>query len=187
MKISINDIDPRFDLNIQGNEPWLARLYEDFPVESGPKPVLKGDLRLTSEEGGSILVTGQLSYAPMLGCSRCDKPIGWPLDLKVDVRFYPAGVNEAPREKNLSRAELDAYYIEDAAVDVEVLINDTVQTGLPSRILVTSKDGKACGICKDDLTIDQVYGTPADGGAVKKGDSKPESPFAALKGLKLPK
>jgi uncharacterized metal-binding protein YceD (DUF177 family) len=164
--------------HLRGDEPWLDRLYADFPPPAGGEaPRLTGPLTLTAEEGGSVHVRGHLAYVPFVACSRCAVPIPWPLDLEVDARFYPEDVNPAPREKNLSAADLDAYSLQDGAVDLEEVVNDAVQTGLPSQILLTTEDGDSCRVCKADLTDDRVFGTDEKEGA---------SPFAALKGLKLP-
>lgn len=178
MKLSTNDICPRYDLHITGDEPWLARLYADFPVTTGPAPKLTADLHFLAEEGDSIRATGRVRYAPMVGCSRCDHPIPRSIDAPVDVRFYPEGVNEQPREKNLSRADLDAYYIQDYSLDIEELINDTVQTALPTTILDTNESDGLCKTCQAEVAAGEAIGG--------QEAAKPTSPFAVLKGLKLP-
>ncbi len=173
MRIHVTDIAPEAKLAITGDEPWLKKLYEDFPVEDdGPAPKLTGSLVLRREEGGSIKVTGHLEYAPMVSCSRCTKPILWPLAVEVEERFLPAAANPMRRDMNLSSADLDAYYLEEQQVDVEGLINDLVQTELPLR-LTPAEDNGSCRVCHADVSDERVFGQGQAEG----------SPFAVLKQL----
>lgn len=185
MKISINDLNPSRRLPISGSETWLARLYGDFPAPEGSAPPITGELELTRDDGGCVTVTGALNYAPFLPCSRCAKPLPWPLRMEVEARYYPEDVNPAPREKNLSKADLDAYYLIDHAVDLEELVNDAVQTALPSQILSVDGNGENCAVCQEDVSTPYVYIEDE----TKKPGAEPDekaSPFAVLKGLKLP-
>lgn len=180
MRIHIHDLKPDMNVHIDGTEPWLDRLYADFPAQNDQqsRPRIVGDLTLTLEEAGSVLVTGNLSYTPIVSCSRCDLGISWPLSFRLSVRYLPENVNISSKERTLTSADLDAYYLEDNEIDLEGLINDTVQTALPNRVIATTDDGSACRICEADLTNSQVYG--------QKDDNDASSPFAALKNLKLP-
>ena len=181
MRVHLFDIKPTKQVQILGTESWLDRIYADFPAtEDGRKerPQISGTLTLQLEESGSVLVTGHIDYAPVVSCTRCDLGIPWPLHFDLSTRFLPDPVNEdSSRERLLTTAELDAYYLESDEVNLEALINDTVQTGIPAHILATTDDGANCRICLTDLTEPQAYG---------ERDSADLSPFAALKGLKLP-
>ena len=179
MRIHIDELRPARTLALAGDEPWLDRIYTDFPAPAGEAaPRLTGELQLRREEGGSVLVTGRIDYAPFVGCSRCDRLINWPLGLPVEARFLPETANDQPKEKNLSRADLDAYYLENYEVDVEGLLNDVIQTALPIAPVPATEDGDACRICSADLTGERVYGDGDD-------EEASASPFSVLKGLKL--
>ena len=180
MRLAVSSISEQTVIEIRGDEPWLEPLYRDFPLPggAGERATLTGRLEFRLEEAGSVMVTGTLTYAPIVTCSRCDKALAWPLRCEVSTRFLPEQVNDMPREKNLSRDDLDAYFLDSHAVDVELLVNDTVQMALPTQFLATDPSGQNCRICAVQLDTEQVYGSakePAE-----------KSPFAALKGLKLP-
>ena len=171
MHIQINDINPELHVKIQGLEPWLERIYVDFPTAPGcERPLLTADLDLVHEDSGLIRVAGLIEYAPQLRCSRCELPVSWPMRLEVAARFLPEQVNEPPRDRSLNRSDLDAYYIEQAQVDLETLINDLVQTEVPSQTY------EACPTCRSTAHQDRIYTT---------SNAEDASPFAALKGLKL--
>lgn len=179
MRLAVAEIIGTRVVEIQGREPWLDALYRDFPLPEadGTSSLLTATLRLRVEESGSVHVTGRLSYAPVVSCSRCDKTIGWPIDCDLDVRFLPEQANDLEREKNLSAGDLDAYFLDGDEVDLEQLITDAVQTALPSRFVLADAKGENCRVCKVSITDERVYGTAEDAGSA--------SPFAALKGLKL--
>jgi uncharacterized metal-binding protein YceD (DUF177 family) len=174
MKIHTRELHPELELDVKGDEPWLARIYGDFPVPSGAEiPKITGQVQLRLEEAGTVVARGELSYAPFVHCSRCELPIPWPLALSLNVRYSPAFASET-RDKTLSRAELDEYFLQDDQLDLEELINDTVQTSLPSRLSPLNEEGTACSICHQSVSGELVYGRPEE---TAKGK---ESPFARL-------
>lgn len=185
MRIALKNLTPTLSLDLTGAEPWLERIYADFPVPGGQAqaPRLTGRLTLALDEAGTVRVHGKLSYAPEVPCNRCGQPLSMPLAIAVDARFLPAELNPAKdpdrkREHNLSRYELDAYYIEDDSVDLEMLINDAVYEELPTHAAHSEGDGTACGKLAEGEEDVQVYGAPPPPEA--------RSPFARLKDLKLP-
>lgn len=177
MRIHVNDLNPEMNLAISGSEEWLSRIYADFPLspEEGVKPRAEGNLKLILEEGGTVLVRGKVRYAPVVNCGRCEKGIPFPLDLKIDMRFFPETLQDDSPEVNLATGDLDTYYLDKGFADIEGLINDTIQTAIPNRLVLTAEDGKACQICGIDLSEDRLFGAEA----------KEASPFAVLKDLKL--
>ncbi len=179
MRISIRDLNPSLSLKIAGTEPWLARLYADFPLAEAP---LTGQLEVTYDDGaGTVAVTGHVDYQPTLECARCAKGIPWAFSLDVDAQFVAAELKPQDKELNLSESDLDTYYLEDDAVDLEQLLNDVVQTAVPARAVKSNEDETQCLVCEEDLTTTRLYSSDPT-----VADAKPESPFAALKGLKVP-
>ena len=180
MRLGLSVISERTPVIIRGDEPWLERIYKDFPLAevAGGRPLLTAKLELTAEESGAVLVVGEVSYAPRVNCSRCALVMNWPMHIDVRVRFLPEQANETPKEKTLSRDELDVYFLDDHSVDIEQLIIDTIETATPTRFLPLAEDGHSCRVCKVDTRTEQVYGA-----GVEADES---SPFSVLKGLKLP-
>ena len=183
MRVQLKNMTPNLHVRIDGHEPWLASLYSDFPEhlldahgKASERPQLKAEFDLLLEEAGSVQVKGTVRYSPVVHCSRCDRPIAWPLSIPLNVRFFPAAFNSAAKETNLSLADLDAYYLDGDELDLETLINDAVQTAMPSRLVPEDTGTNACTACLEPTASGQVYGQ----------GSADASPFAALKGLKLP-
>jgi uncharacterized metal-binding protein YceD (DUF177 family) len=179
MRLAVAEIIGKVVVDIKGNEPWLDSLYRDFPLPGGvgEPAALTGTMQLKVEEAGSVHVTGRLKYAPIVSCSRCDKAIAWPLECNLDVRYLPEQINDLEREKNLSRSDLDAYFLDGDEVDLEQLIIDTVEMALPSRFVLADAKGESCRVCAVSVAGERVYGASDEPAAT--------SPFAALKGLKL--
>lgn len=177
MRIPLTDLNKPKTLTLKGDEDWLQRLYGDFPL--GKDQALTGSLKVDVGTGGEVNVKGQVEFAPMVACSRCEKRIAWPLALAVEARFLPERAPETKREVTLTEAELDAYYIEMGAVDIEQVLTDAVLTELPSQLVRADESGDECLVCHADLTQPLVFG------AGKKVEEKAKNPFEALKDLKL--
>jgi uncharacterized metal-binding protein YceD (DUF177 family) len=181
MKIPVGDVKPELMLTLSGEEPWLGRIYADLnqPLaklgEKASSAKIAGTLTLILEPAGTVIVSCKLTYEPSLPCARCDKILQWPLKLNFQTRFFEPQPDEfAEKDKNLSKDELDVYYLDDEGVDVEMVINDAIQTALPSYLVQTTEDGDHCRICLDKLG-DVSFEDPAGANL---------SPFAALKNLK---
>jgi uncharacterized metal-binding protein YceD (DUF177 family) len=181
MKIALGKPDQDLTLQVRGDEPWLERIYADFPTETGEHPRITGTLTVLREGEDGALVRGQLSYAPHVACSRCAEPVALPLSLKVEARFLPEGLNPDladnwRRERNLSRSDLDAYYVAAGEVDLEEVLNDAIQAEIPSTYVPAADDGHDCLIAHEGGTGARVFG--------KEREDEDSSPFAALKKLK---
>jgi len=177
MKININSINPTLVVEITGTEPWLATIYADyFSGEDKNHALIQGKIKLHAEEAGTFVVTGALKFVPALPCSRCEKSIDWPLDVSIDLRYLPELTNSLEKEKNLTPADLEAYYVEEGRIDLEVLVNDTINDAIPLRVQHTKEGDSNCLTCGKDLSGEKIWSSQ---------DEKP-SPFAILKGLKLP-
>jgi len=187
MKVLVKDMREPKIIDIQGTEPWLSEIYASFLGNEGYG--LKGEIKITPEDYGLFTVEGKIDYVPLVGCSRCQKEIPWPIHKEVSVRFIDRdaaesgfeieGVEEGEEiERDLVPEDLDTYYLDDKGeLDVEMVINDIVQTALPTRLILLNPDGKSCRICLDNVDIPLVY---------KDEKDVDISPFAVLKNLKLP-
>lgn len=187
MKVLVKDMREPKIIDIQGSEPWLNEIYASFLGNEGYG--LKGRVTITPEEYGVFTVEGSIDYVPLVGCSRCQKEIPWPINKGISVRFIDRDAAEsefeiegdeegAMIERELVSEDLDTYYLDQSAeLDVEMVINDIVQTALPTRLIPLNKDGKSCRICLDNVDTALVY---------KDENDVDTSPFAMLKHLKLP-
>ena len=190
MKIKAASLIKPQTVTIQGHEPWLESIYATFV--SGPTPArLTGELTLTPNTAGFVRVTGSISYTPLVDCSRCAEAIPWPINETIDVSFRPAKSRDnadlqahSQKEYLLSREDLDEYVMERGELDLEELINDTVQMTIPLQTVpvVQGESGASnCGICGIDLDQDQVYGdTPVSDFAAKLAERAGVNPRKPL-------
>lgn len=178
MKIKRDDIPkPGKTLTISGDEAWLASIYEAFHRQNlKENRRITGSLLIQADAYGFVQVRGEIRFEPLLSCSRCADLVSWELARQVDVEFRPKPT-EQDREVDLSPEELDYYYLdEDACVDLELLVNDTIQTAIPTQVIVRSDDGRCCTVCQSDISSPLVSGSSSD---------EQDSPFAILKNIKL--
>jgi uncharacterized metal-binding protein YceD (DUF177 family) len=180
MKLKVTEIHKPMTLTITGQEPWLVRIYQPFldsRKSATEHPRLTGELRITaipSEPETIVKIEGSLSFAPYLDCSRCSQKIAWPINAGIDVYFEPP-VEEEPTtrqhlEINLRSDDLDRYFYLNNEIDLEGLINDTIQSYVPSQAVRKDPESDQCLVCGEDLSGDVVY---ADKASVR-------SPFADL-------
>lgn len=177
MRIRLSELREKEVVDVDGTEAWLSALYETFPVPEGAeKPLVKAHLVVERLPEEFARVTGQVEYAPYVGCSRCERLIPWPIKSQLEVFFQrdERGPSEG-KEIALKRAELDEYYFVDGEfIDLEAVVNDIIQTAIPTRTLRFCADGRTCAVCGEDLESAQVYGTKSAPAA---------SPFNTLKGF----
>jgi uncharacterized metal-binding protein YceD (DUF177 family) len=183
MKLKAEDLRSPQTITISGDEPWLRLIYESFDIR-GAAPAARritGSLTVTPRNYGLYDIEGEVQFTPTVSCSRCEDMIPWEISRKIKVRYLeqaPLDEAEEEIERDLEPEDMDAYYIDaQGMIDLEVVINDFIQTALPTRLVKTAPDGKSCLICHKDVSSKAVF----------KDEVKPEqSPFAVLKNLKLP-
>jgi uncharacterized metal-binding protein YceD (DUF177 family) len=174
MKIQLADINPDYQLEIKGDEPWLQPFYESFAPSPVDEPcILTGHLKFEMELADTVKVGGSLSVNPLVPCGRCDKTLRWQVEAKVQTRFYEAA-DKLPNDQELTAGELDAYYIEGSTVDAFAVIVDAVNERIPNYPVLLTEDEEHCRVCLDPIGS-QNYEDPAAADA---------SPFAQLKNLK---
>jgi uncharacterized metal-binding protein YceD (DUF177 family) len=184
MKLKAEDLRSPQTITISGDEPWLHLIYESFDIK-GAVPATRritGSLTVTPSTYGLYDIEGEVQFTPTVACSRCEDMIPWEISRKIKVRYLEqAPVDELEDEdveRELEPSDMDAYYVDaQGMIDLEVVINDFIQTALPTRLVKTAPDGKSCLICHKDVSSKAVF----------QDKLKPEqSPFAVLKNLKLP-
>ena len=185
MKVRVDDISPTMTISISGNEPWLDKIYQAFPVPAKEgKPLLSGEIVLHNlGEGDAISAVGQFSYAPFVDCSRCADKINWPMAIPVVAQFVRVDAQDTPEAALDSTAisvdDSNLYSIAaDRTVNIEPLINDLLQLEMPLQTVRKSDDANSCLVCGISLENDVVF---ADNPAPKS------NPFDVLKGFSTAK
>lgn len=180
MKLKAEDLRSPKTIAISGDEDWLNLIYESFADGRPNQQKITGSLTVIPSHYGRYDVEGEVRFTPSVSCSRCEDMIPWEISRKVKVRFLEqAPLEEDEVERDLEPSDMDAYYLDEKGyLDLEIVVNDFIQTALPTRLVKTAADGKSCLVCHKDVSSKYAF----------KDEIKPEqSPFAALQNLKLPK
>lgn len=181
MKIKVSTLSAPLKVTVTGTEDWLTGIYENFPVPPGAQPTLvKAQIDLKPDGYGRVEVQGHLEFQPFLSCSRCADMVPWQVNQNFTVSFRPEpNVETLEKEVDLQSEDLDIYYFENEAIDLEALLNDLIQTSIPSQVIPKSNDGKNCVVCLETLSDGLIYESETP-------DDDKNNPFAVLKNLKLP-
>lgn len=181
MRFKVEELRNPVPIVIKGDEVWLREIYATFDQKKpGEGPLITGEMTLTPADYGVYYLEGELAYTPSVPCGRCVDRIPWEIKRSFSLRFltpYQDEESDEPLEKDLTPEDLDDYYIENKEIDIEPVLNDLIQTALPTRLIKTTADGKACAICLEDIEKPLVY---------EQQSAADASPFAVLKKLKLP-
>jgi uncharacterized metal-binding protein YceD (DUF177 family) len=187
MRLRISELSEPQAIEISGNEPWLRSIYESFAklaedAATAPNcrksPLITGQLRATpiaSEPSIIVHITGSVNYTPDLPCSRCSDLIPWAISASVDVYYEPP--EDLPDEKpgrhmeiTLREDDLGRYHYTNDQIDIEALLNDTIQTHVPSQTIARDTERDNCLVCGKDLSSELVFGE----------NRRDESPFSIL-------
>lgn len=180
MRLKAEDLRKEVSISLQGEEPWLDNIYQSFSIDKSVGPHLTGTITIQPEPYDVFRVSGSLSFQPLVNCSRCEDLIPWPIEVQVKGRFlkrYEELMED--EEVELEPEDLDDYYIDqEGSLNLEILVNDLIQTAIPQRRVLQSDDGQSCRLCHKDLTTRIVHQAEMPEAA---------NPFAVLKNLKFPK
>src|SRR5690606_9270060 len=110
-------------------------------------------------------VTGQLSYAPLVDCSRCGDLIAWPIQIEVNVLFTTVVDQESDEHKmDLTESPLqlddnmETYDLpENGIIDIEALVNDSLMLEIPQQTIRRSENEQSCLVCGKDIDKSRVY------------------------------
>ena len=172
MKLMVNSLKFPHKVHITDDAPWLEVIARDLCPTAPDNARIHGDLTLHNDTAGFIHVKGHISADATLPCDRCGKDVHIPLESDLSATFRPAFAETAPREMSLSAEDLEVYFIEEGAIDLEMLVNDSLQCALPGKVLCELSQGDSCGMEADGPVYQDTK------------EFERESPFAVLKNLK---
>jgi len=101
--------------------------------------------------GKKVLVEGSVSIAVSLACSRCLKPVSYPVDADFREEYNPAASDEKDDEQELTERELDLSYYSDDELDITELIREQVLLAVPMKPLCGIDCKGICPKCGKDL------------------------------------
>lgn len=174
MKINVKTLMTPHKVHFDQQERWTQQIVRDLSPGKPSDTNLNGELTLKSDSAGFIHVSGSVKAQATLPCDRCGRDVIIPIVSDIVATYRPPYLEHAPREMALSTEDLDVYFIEDGHVDLEVLINDTLQFAVPNHILCQESDSDGCA--GGDQDSDLVYSDQVDDNS--------QSPFAVLRDLK---
>ena len=145
MRMLINTMPSPHQIKFVGNEDWLVRISRDLSPDAPESSKIHGDVSLRTDSAGFVMVTGHVTAEATRPCDRCGQGVQVPLDCDFAATFRPPFTDAAPRVLALSSEDLEVYFIEEGAVDLEVMINDSLQCAIPSQIGCSKADIMVCG------------------------------------------
>ncbi|MGE0173829.1 MAG: DUF177 domain-containing protein [Oligoflexales bacterium] len=156
------------------SDAWVGQICRRLQTElSLEAPIeLRGSLTMTSIAGQEYEVNGNIAFAPMLDCSRCQKKLRWDAQ-RLFKAIYRRESYTGGSQKNLSKKELDFYPIEGEVIDLGNLLLEQMHLAIPEQPIRKSPDGKSCLECHADISSPLVF----------ESGSKAAGPFSNLKQL----
>jgi len=94
-------------------------------------------------------VVGRLRAELELPCSRCLEPFRLPVDMPLDLRYWPVGVldeDEPAEDRDVSEEAVDTSYYRDDVLDLNELLQEQFYLALPMKPLC--KEG-CLGLCPE--------------------------------------
>lgn len=172
MKLAVSSIKFPHKVVISPDASWLQMIARDLCPADPQSTQIRGQLSLNLDSGGFVFVTGHISAQATLPCDRCGEDVKIPIETDIAATFRPPYEANIPREISLSAEDLEVYFIDGGVVDLETVINDSLQCALPNHLTCENSHGKPCSNDDDGL----VYRDSRE--------FEVQSPFAVLKNLK---
>lgn len=139
----------KLDLSLIDNEPLAFDERLTLPADRLDQDQVVGELVVhvvgtAREVGGRYLLSGTISAAGALACTRCLEPVPWNLEDDFSVEYRVAA--EAPGEGDFPIAddELDVSFLVASELDLADLAAEQVTLGMPMRIVC---DETCAGLC----------------------------------------
>lgn len=178
MRLQTSTMPSPHQIHFVGSEAWLARISLDLSPKAPEESKIQGDISLRLDSAGFVHATGSVSAEATRPCDRCGQAVKIPLHSHMDVTFRPPFTDVTPRIMALTSEDLEVYFIEDGAVDLEVMINDSIQCAIPSQIGCSPSDITICGSSEDSLVRTEEDRHQMD---LEASSSASHNPFLALK------
>jgi uncharacterized protein len=139
----------KLDLSLIDKEPLAFDERLTLPADRLDQDQVVGELVVhvvgtARDVGGRYLLSGTISAAGALACTRCLEPVPWTLEDDFSVEYRVAA--EAPGEGDFPIAddELDVSFLVESELDLADLAAEQVTLGMPMRIVC---DEACAGLC----------------------------------------
>ena len=156
MIIQLSKITKEMAYELNGSEDWMEEIYQGIPTSDPKASPLQVSIRIKPLPEKKFHLDAKLEFSPFLDCSRCGIPIEWPIKKTFSLVFEPTP-STFEKEIDLKTEDLDKYYYKNNEIDVEPILNDLVQTSLPTKVIKKSSNQKNCQVCKKDIDKPLVF------------------------------
>lgn len=138
----------KFEHQYEADELDLSQHEFDLPQP----PLVNG--RVTNL-GQEMRVKGSLRATLAAVCDRCLETVTLPLAADFDLYYLPATAHsDKAGETELLERDLDVSYYQHDRIDVDELVLEQLELGLPARILCTEECKGLCQQCGTNLNVE---------------------------------
>ena len=92
-------------------------------------------------------LTGRVTTALELTCSRCLEPFRWPVDSIFDLRYEPRPAVASGEEREVHDDDFSTAYYDDDAIDLGQLMREQFFLSIPMKPLCTDECKGLCPQC----------------------------------------
>jgi DUF177 domain-containing protein len=136
LRASVDRLERRY-------EPAALTRPDDAFRLGGPVD-LAADIRKDAQK---IRLTGRVTGALELDCSRCLEPFAVPVDSAFDLLFLPAAENAGTGEREVAEEDLGVSYYRDDVIDLGEIMREQFYLALPMKPLCRTDCLGLCPVC----------------------------------------
>lgn len=173
MSLAVNSLPSTHVVTLSSETAHLQSIARDLCPENPLAASLEGSISIRLDTAGFVHAEGHVTANAVRPCDLCGDDVRLPLSATIKATFRPPYEGQPPRELNLLSEDLDVYFIESGRINLEVLLNDTLQCAIPYHITCESQHGSACSPQRSSAESQSP-----------KAEGEENSPFAVLKSLK---
>ena len=144
----------------------VARRFSPAELAEGDNAEERDDYRVVGpvdlefdlhKDKDRFRVVGRLRAELELPCSRCLEPFRLPVDMPLDLRYWPVGVldeDEPAEDRDVSEEAVDTSYYRDDVLDLNELLREQFYLALPMQPLCCPDCQGLCPSCGIDRNVD---------------------------------
>jgi len=129
----------------------LERRYEPSAIVlEGEEFRVVAPVQLTADvrkDAQKVRITGRVTTALELDCSRCLEPFSIPVDAAFDLLFLPAATNAGEGEREVAEDDLGVSYYKDDVIDLAETMREQFYLTLPMKPLCRDDCQGLCAVC----------------------------------------
>ena len=146
--------------DMRGSEERVDRTFaaNEFSAEPGDdytvaEPVVLR-LRLL-KDGDKFRLIGRVTSRLRLSCCRCLESFDVPVDLPVDLMYFPQTANGGDGESEIGDEDLSTAFYRDDQIDLALMVREQLQLSLPMKPLCSDGCRGLCPVCGINLNSER--------------------------------